>query len=385
AEPFDPLGNANVLYDPNFRQFDVEGYRIYRGRTAAELVLVAQFDYQGTTFRDFTGALQYEDLNGDGKIQCAPELGLAAAPPAGDCPVAFDTGFVKTAFVESEVAGELIQVKAGDRVELRPPGDTVTTRGTVINLKADTAVVGGNSGYPTVNNTGVPFAFVDAGVRNSFAYVYAVTAFDVNSVKSGPSSLESPRVTRRVTPRKVAVNQTPAGPVVVAFLGTAGDTASGAPPSITDSGTFTGPAAPTSGWSGAASVFADQLLQSGGFEMIVRIDSVVPLWYHTATYFLTQQTVGGGGATTVASFGPLGPLGEEDGVQATKYEAAEPVTDTALARQAGLAGLPTSALLQHTFSLGAVTFTSKDADWHPDVSGAFFAPIDLTDDGGSRW
>src|SRR6185312_3382348 len=38
----------NSLYDPNFRQFDVEGYRIYRGRTASELTLLAQFDYSGT-------------------------------------------------------------------------------------------------------------------------------------------------------------------------------------------------------------------------------------------------------------------------------------------------------------------------------------------------
>jgi hypothetical protein len=379
SQAFDTLGNLNPLYDANFRQFDVEGYRIYRGRTAAELELVAQFDYAGTTFRDFTGALQYGDQNGDGKIQCAPELGLQA-----DCPVTFETTAPLTTFVETPIVGELVQVKTGDRVVLEStPGDTL--RGTVLNLKADTVIVGRGSGYPRLNDTGVPFAFVDLGVRNSFTYVYAVAAFDVNSVKSGPSSLESPRITRSVTPRKIATNKVPAGPVVVAFLGAAGDTARGAAPDITDGGTFTGPAAPASGWTGSAALFADQLLQPGGFEMIVRVDSVVPLWYHTATYYLTQQTVGGGGATTTLTFGPLGPLGEEDGSQLAAYEAAEPVTDTALAGQVGLAGLPAGALLKQTFTVGAVTFTSKDADWHPDVSGAFFDPIDLTDDGGSRW
>jgi len=38
---------TSALYDPNYRQYDVEGYRIYRGRTSAELTLVAQFDYAG--------------------------------------------------------------------------------------------------------------------------------------------------------------------------------------------------------------------------------------------------------------------------------------------------------------------------------------------------
>src|SRR6266566_2515015 len=84
SQPFDSVGGRNALYDPNFRKFDVEGYRIYRGRTASELTLLAQFDYSGTTFIDYTGAIQYGALNGDGKIQCAPELGLQA-----DCPVTF--------------------------------------------------------------------------------------------------------------------------------------------------------------------------------------------------------------------------------------------------------------------------------------------------------
>ena len=35
------------LYDPNFRANDVEGYRVYRGRTDSpgEMVLLAQFDF----------------------------------------------------------------------------------------------------------------------------------------------------------------------------------------------------------------------------------------------------------------------------------------------------------------------------------------------------
>src|SRR6185503_18854094 len=116
--------------DPNFRQFDVEGYRIYRGRTSSELELVAQFDYAGTNFVDFTGSVQYGDLNGDGLIQCAPELGLQA-----DCPVTFDVGFVKTVSQATDLSGQLVQVKPGERIELRgadtvivtPGGDSVQT------------------------------------------------------------------------------------------------------------------------------------------------------------------------------------------------------------------------------------------------------------------
>ena len=57
-----------------------------------------------------------------------------------------------------------------------------------------------------LRDTGVPFAFVDRGVRNDLRYFYAVTAFDINSIQSGPSSLESPRRTKPVTPVSPASN-----------------------------------------------------------------------------------------------------------------------------------------------------------------------------------
>ncbi|MCA9722852.1 MAG: hypothetical protein KC489_10725, partial [Gemmatimonadetes bacterium] len=68
-----PGGGApvvNPLYDANYRQFDVEGYRIYRGRAdnAAALRLIAQYDYSGTVFSDFTGQV----VDGARGSQCAP-------------------------------------------------------------------------------------------------------------------------------------------------------------------------------------------------------------------------------------------------------------------------------------------------------------------------
>ena len=71
---------------------------------------------------------------------------------------------------------------------------------------ADTAVSGGNSGLPGLTDTGVNFAYIDRSVRNLFQYFYSVTAFDVNSVTSGPTSLESARATKIVTPRALAGN-----------------------------------------------------------------------------------------------------------------------------------------------------------------------------------
>ena len=177
---------TSALFDPNFRQFDIEGYRIYRGRTAGDLKLIAQFDANSTFFRDYTGAVNYGN--------CAPELGID-----DDCPEDFDFPISNTGdYNDVDISGNLIQVGAGSRVELAD--------GSVLVITADTAVVGGNSGRPPLTNTGIPFAFVDEGVLSSLTYFYAVTAFDVNSVRSGPTSLESARVGRAVTPRAPAGN-----------------------------------------------------------------------------------------------------------------------------------------------------------------------------------
>jgi len=60
-------GNPNPLYDPNFRKFDVEGYRIWRGRTQSEMQVIASFDYDFTTFTDYTA----EVFNASQGNQCA--------------------------------------------------------------------------------------------------------------------------------------------------------------------------------------------------------------------------------------------------------------------------------------------------------------------------
>jgi hypothetical protein len=250
---------GSPLYDPNFQQYDVEGYRVYRGRTAGSLELIAQFDYAGTSLIDFTGGFDYG-------AQCAPELGIFT-----DCPSA---DFANNP-VEHDISGNLIQVPPGGRVEL--------ATGDVLILQADTAVSGGANcaspaglvECPTLANTGVPFAFVDRGVRNSFTYHYTVTAFDVNSIQSGPTSLESPRVTKRVIPRKGAPNLAQA--VLVSAI-TGDDDVPLNPSAPWDidaaTGKFTGTPPPTSAIEGAFAPLVPQLLPQ--LDLTATIDSLVP-------------------------------------------------------------------------------------------------------------
>lgn len=254
AAASDPTG---ALYDPNFRQFDVEGYRIYRGRTSSNLSLVAQFDYAGTSFVDYTGAISdYGDVDGDGlNTGCAPELAVTA-----DCP-AFPA--------ETDLSGNVIQVPPGGR--------TLLASGGIINLITDTAVTGGASGFPKLSNTGVPFAYVDRGVLNSFTYFYAVTAFDVNSVKSGPTSLESPRVTKSVIPRRSSgqfVGASISEPQLVGAKGEPLDPSASLPTLDPATGIFSGKMPPTDQFVASLAAFIPEVLAGG--QVDVRIDSIVP-------------------------------------------------------------------------------------------------------------
>jgi hypothetical protein len=199
----------NLLFDPNYRQFDVEGYRIYRGRVNSpdELTLIAQFDYAGSLITDFQG--QVNPVAG-----CAPELGIntiTIGPNPDDptvpdtvfgCPVDFDSlvpGTAPTVGLDVPLVGPIVQVKRGERTRL--------ATGEAIILRADTAFTGSASGNaPELKDTGVPFTFVDTGVRNNLRYFYSVTAFDFNSFQSGPSTLESPRSAKAVFPQAPASN-----------------------------------------------------------------------------------------------------------------------------------------------------------------------------------
>ena len=190
AQTSDPSSSG---YDPNYREFDVEGYRVYRGTTPDNLALIASFDYAGTTFVDHTGSWDYGD-------RCAPELG----PDFQVCPVDFSAG----ESVSHPIVGDLFQVDRTRR--------TSTSTGRVALLPG---AIDSSEALGFAQDNGVPFAFIDEAVERGQTYYYAVTAFDYNSLNSGPASQESPLrpTAARVLDR--SPNQVNAPEVIVSVWG----------------------------------------------------------------------------------------------------------------------------------------------------------------------
>ncbi len=249
---------VNSLYDPNYREFDVEGYRIYRGRVdnPTELQLVAQFDYAGTTMDDYFGIINPNS-------GCAPELGIEDL-----CPVDFDSvaaGDPYTVFETYSLNGEFIQ--ATGRVPLAD--------GTALVVGADTLLTGGGQGYPQLSDNGVPFAYVDRDVRNGFRYFYSVTAFDVNSIRSvTPPSLESARQTQAVTPRKDGTTQVTAQLSSGLFGADGTELDPSLPWGIDDvTGRFRGTPPPTNGLAASFAPLVPALLPA--LNLTARIDSLL--------------------------------------------------------------------------------------------------------------
>ena len=178
-------------YDPNYRQFDVEGYRVYRGRSPDDMQVIATFDYGGTSIEDFTGSFDY----GSG---CAPELGGEFADDTG-CPVDFGAG----ESVVHPLSGVLVQQDRNGRF--------ATGTGQV--------VVAGAADTTSLMDNGVPFAFIDSTVRYGERYYYAVSAFDYNSINSGVVSLESRGSPTVVDISRRSPNLVDAEPLVVELVG----------------------------------------------------------------------------------------------------------------------------------------------------------------------
>ena len=253
---------SGKLYDQDYRPLDVQGYRIYRGRTSGDMQVIAQFDKAGEEFIDFTAELNYGN--------CAPELGVTT-----DCPADLATGH------HVAIASPFVQIPPGGRVQL--------SSGTILIIQADTAVTGGGSNNACVKrssvgtpcqplgNTGVPFAFVDNGVRNGFTYFYTVAAFDINSVKSTGlnfTSLEGSVPPKTVVPRKAGTNvsRTAVTAVVLGDDGTVLDPATPYPSIDADKGTFSGNMPPVNGFTVVPAAVSE--LVRSGIDAKVVVDSV---------------------------------------------------------------------------------------------------------------
>ena len=298
--PGDTVTQANPLYDPNYRHFDVEGYRIYRGRVDApnELVLLAQFDYSGTTYSDYTGIANPTN-------NCAPEFaintGCTTLQPN------LKNGTTLTAHRDFDLVGQFVQTNASSgRVQL--------ASGLAQILTADTAVDGGGSNgtcgprsvcHPLENN-GVPFVYVDRTPRNNFRYFYSVTAFDVNSIESGPTTLESPRTAKSVNPTHPAGNFQGFGELTTSIIGRGKrvDTLFPDPTLDGTTGKFSGPFPATNGATlGFVGELASKVVGAPG-QLSLLLDSITPgnAYDLTATtYFVTLSSP----ATTVKLSLPL--------------------------------------------------------------------------------
>jgi len=245
---------------------------VYRDRVNApnELTLLGQFDYAGTTIDDFGGQVDYG-------VQCAPELGLVTACPAGYNPADFAPGIQRTISnpvdLNQSQGNVLNQVKFGER--------TLLADGTAIVLVSDTAVVGlggscAPSPCPPLSNNGVPFILVDNAVRNNFRYFYSVTAFDVNSWQSGPTNLESPRITKAVVPTAPASNYENTATLTTALFGRGAN-----PLPINDplptidpvTGVFSGPMPPANAWRAGFQDFVQTLIAAPG-QFSMKLDSL---------------------------------------------------------------------------------------------------------------
>ena len=291
----DSLGNnttfPNPLYDPNYRQYDVEGYRVYRGRNQGDLKLLAQFDKQGTVIHDHTGQVNPIET-------CAPELGIfTSCPLTGTSSQQYDTlvpGVASTHSVAVPLVSPLVQV-------VLRTGRVKLADGTALIVAADTAVTGGASGkFPPLSDTGIPFVYVDKTALNNIRYFYAVTAFDLNSLQSGPSSLESAQSPKAATPLHPASNWDNTGNLAVHIIGRGvpmDSVISVAPTLNSTTGIFSGPARPATGASLAfvGALVKQVVTQSGSMQVTLDSLTMQNSAYDNApsTYYLTVSSAVG--------------------------------------------------------------------------------------------
>lgn len=393
-DPVTGLPTANLLYDPNYRQNDVEGYRVYRGRVDSpnQLSLIAQFDYSGTFITDFTGQI-------NPSAGCAPELGIntvSTAPNPDDptvidttfgCPVPFDSvgpGVAPTVSTDILLVGPIVQVQKGQRGAL--------ATGDAIIFKADTAITGAASaclvrGTPalcSLRDTGVPFVYVDQTARNNLRYFYSVTAFDINSFQSGPSSNESARSTKSVTPVAPASNLDNTALLTTNVIGRsrAQDSVFPTDPTLDPAtGKFSGPFRPATGDLHFAGEFARQVIAAPG-AVSIKLDSLtLASAYDLAptTYYFTATT--GAGQAVYFTF-PVVQDQFDAVVSANGVFDAIPV-DANLAQRFGG---------DQSFSLKAEFIQALPGSWYTNTGGRGCAnapatgfPAGACDYNGARW
>jgi hypothetical protein len=246
GDPFFQVASdpGSPLFNPNYREFDVEGYRVWRGTDPGQLSLIAQFDKDDSVFFDYT----CETVASDEDVGTTRDVGGVETSVVGyvageTCPVSFDDG----TFFARQINSNMIFNNGADG---GLPGAGVAR---LVDLSAIasnvTNVIVDDEAGPTdpALDSGIPFFFVDTEAVNNFTYFYAVSAFDVNSQASGPHTLRSARVSQSTVPRADAPNLQGAS-LLVAFTGDDGEPLDANAPLPTldpETGTFSGPMPPT--------------------------------------------------------------------------------------------------------------------------------------------
>lgn len=244
---------APLTYDPNYRFKDVVGYRVYRGNNQdpSTFRLLAQYNYTASnpvmTFTDHTG-----QINRGGETSCAPELGIFIG---ANCVSAGDTNGVATINpVDFNIADDGHLIQRTNSVALADGNALSTAADTALSDKTNSLICGVATPCPGIDSPGgVPFLYVDKAVQNNRTYFYTVTSFDLNSVRSGPSSLESARLVKPIIPSPAPAGTPTDNGLTISFVSPGrGNAYTGPAPHIDAiTGEFSGPAQPANGGVGA--------------------------------------------------------------------------------------------------------------------------------------
>lgn len=250
-------GTPNPLFDPNFRQFDFEGFRVYRkADPGGQWVPIAQFDLP----------------NGISEVVTPLQI---------------------------------VTTSTGDQLIIK--SDTASVCQPATKLQSDISASPGFAGCTA--ETGLKFAIIDRGgtfpdpangpgLINGVRYYYAVTSFAINSPISGPSELEGARAISQLAsgvPSSRAPNVT-ASTATVQLQGANGaaiDT-TGTISLDPATGAFKAPIPGTNGL--RVSVEAVPSLLTAQTDVTIKVDSVVPgapAGGLAHQYFLTATGPGG--------------------------------------------------------------------------------------------
>ncbi len=237
-DPFCQLASDpdNALFDPNFRCSDFEGFRVYRkSNPSAPWTPIAQFDLANGIVENVTVLNEVETADGS--------IIVVSADTARVCP--------------NETAAEM--------------GLSAAFAGCTGDTGLSFAIIDRGGSFPDPSN--------GPGLTNGIRYYYTVTAFDINSPQSGPSTLESARVLSQNAsgvPRANAPNLTASAASDAQLMGgtTVLDPTAAVPAIDAETGVFAGPQPPTNGITMEISNVPELLEAEAQVSAVV--DSIVP-------------------------------------------------------------------------------------------------------------